>query len=109
MSSIDRIVGQNAASTYIQNADAARGANASQPAARVAAAQQRGQRAADEVTLSDTARKMASAHEAVKAAPDVRQDKVDAIKQQIDSGTYQVSARVLAQKMVDATRYQSAS
>ena len=100
MSSINRIAGQNAAASYIQNADAASNTGAAQHAAKTN--HHRSQRAADEVTLSDTARQMAAAQDAVKAAPDVRQDKVDAIKQQIDSGTYQVSARVLARKMVDA-------
>jgi negative regulator of flagellin synthesis FlgM len=101
MSSINRIAGQTAASTYIQNADAASNAAGAQQQAKTSHTQ-RGHRAADQVTLSDAARQMAAAHDAVKAAPDVRQDKVDAIKQQIDSGTYQVSAHVLARKMVDA-------
>jgi negative regulator of flagellin synthesis FlgM len=101
MSSINRIAGQNAAATYIQNADSAQNTGTAQQAAK-ASHHHRSHRAADEVTLSDNARQMAAAQDAVKAAPDVRQDKVDAIKQQIDSGTYQVSARVLARKMVDA-------
>jgi negative regulator of flagellin synthesis FlgM len=99
--SINGINGQNAASTYIQNADAGRtaSANAAQQGAR---AQQRGTaRAADEVTLSDGARSLAAAQEAVKSAPDIRDEKVAAIKQQIETGTYQVSAHVLARKMVD--------
>ena len=100
--SIHSINGQNAASTYVQNADAAR-TGAPQQVAK-AGHHHHNRRAADEVTLSDTARQLAAARDAVKAAPDVRQDKVDAIKQQVDSGTYQVSARVLAQKMVDAAK-----
>jgi negative regulator of flagellin synthesis FlgM len=99
MSSINRIASQNAAASYIQNTDAANTGAAQQTAKTNH--HHRSQRAADEVTLSDTARQMAAAQDAVKAAPDVRQDKVDAIKQQIESGTYQVSARVLARKMVD--------
>jgi negative regulator of flagellin synthesis FlgM len=105
MSSIDRVAGQNAASTYIQNADSARQANAA--AQQASKNQHRGHaRAADEVTLSDSARSMAAAHEAVKAAPDIREQKVADIKQQVDSGTYQVSARVLARKMVEASKNQ---
>ncbi len=98
--SIQGINGQNAASTYIQNADAARQAHTA--AQHASKGQHRGgARSADEVTLSDGARSLAAAHEAVKAAPDVREQKVADIKQQVDSGTYQVSARVLARKMVD--------
>jgi negative regulator of flagellin synthesis FlgM len=105
MSSIDRIAGQNAASTYIQNADAARQANtAAQQASR---GQHHGHaRKADEVTLSDGARSMAAAHDAVRNAPDVREQRVADIKQQVESGTYQVSAHVLARKMVEAARNQ---
>jgi negative regulator of flagellin synthesis FlgM len=103
MSSIDRIAGQNAASTYIQNADAARQANAP----HAGKSQHHGHaRKADEVSLSDGARSMAAAHEAVRNAPDVREQKVADIKQQVDSGTYQVSARVLARKMVEAANNQ---
>src|SRR4051794_8731072 len=100
--SIQGINGQNAASTYIQNSDAARTASAT-AAQQAARAQQRGTaRAADEVSLSDGARSLAAAQETVKSAPDVREQKVAAIKQQIETGTYQVSAHVLARKMVDA-------
>jgi anti-sigma28 factor (negative regulator of flagellin synthesis) len=34
----------------------------------------------------------------------VREQKVAEIKQQVDSGTYQVPAHVLARKMVDASK-----
>ena len=102
MNSINRIAGQTAASTYVQNTDAAQNAGVAQQVARTHHHHGHHAQAADQVTLSDTARQMAAAQETVKAAPDVRQDKVEAIKQQIESGTYQVSARVLARKMVDA-------
>ena len=57
----------------------------------------------DSVTLSDSARSVASARTAVQNAPDVRQQKVADIKQQLSDGTYQVSSRVLAGKMLDAS------
>ena len=105
MSSIDRIAGQNAASTYIQNADAARQANAA--AQQASKSNHHGHaRKADEVTLSDSARSLAAAHEAVRNAPDVREQKVADIKQQVGSGTYHVSAHVLARKMVEAANNQ---
>ena len=58
--------------------------------------------ASDAVSLSEQAKTLASARQAVESAPDIRQDKVDAIKQAISDGTYSVSARQLARKMIDA-------
>jgi negative regulator of flagellin synthesis FlgM len=98
--SIDRIAGQDAARSYIQNTDAARTANAN--AAQQARAYQQTARTsrADSVTLSDDARSLAAARDAVRSAPDVRHEKVAAIKQQVDSGTYQVAAHVLARNLL---------
>jgi len=58
--------------------------------------------ASDAVSFSDQAKTLVAARQAVDSAPDVRQDKVDAIKQAIADGTYSVSARELARKMIDA-------
>ena len=100
MSSIDRIP-QDAARTYVQNADATRTAGAQQPNAPQAGKAQRGHAAkADSVTLSDSARQLAAARQAVQDAPDVREQKVAEIKQQVSDGTYQVSPQVLARKML---------
>ncbi len=41
---------------------------------------------------------------AVRALPDVRFDKVEAIRKAIESGTYVVDARKVAQKMIDEIR-----
>lgn len=105
MNSIDRVSGQDAARTYVQQTDAARTAAAS------AAQAQQGSKAhhahtpkVDSVTLSDSARSLANARAEVAKAPDVREHKVADIKHQVESGTYEVSARVLARKMVDATK-----
>ena len=101
--SIERLAAQDAARTYthnVQNADVSR---ASAGAARPAGTDQVGSRRAsrpDSVTLSANARSLAAAREAVKAAPDVREDKVAAIKQRVSDGTYNVPAHVLARKML---------
>ncbi len=42
--------------------------------------------------------------DAVRALPDVRFDKVAAIRKAIESGTYVVDARKVAQKMIDEIR-----
>jgi negative regulator of flagellin synthesis FlgM len=103
MNSINNIAAQSASRTYIQNTDTARAAGAVQPAGKGHQHHARGAQAADSVTLSDNALSLASAREQVTNAPDVRQEKVSAIKQQISDGTYHVSPSVLARKMLDAS------
>jgi flagellar biosynthesis anti-sigma factor FlgM len=100
MNSIDRLSAQDAARTYTQNTDVARTGNAQH--AVKAHHQAKHSKSADSVTLSDGAKSLAAARDAVKNAPDVRNDKVSAIKQQVSDGTYQVPAKVLARKMLDA-------
>ena len=104
MTSIDRISAQDAARLYAQNTDVSRTAGATpavQPAGK--AHQRTHVQTTDTVTLSDSARLMAAARTAVQNAPDVRQQKVADIKQQLSDGTYQVSSRALASKMLDAS------
>jgi negative regulator of flagellin synthesis FlgM len=92
---------QDAARTYIQNAEITR-SNAAVAGAPQAPQTQRPHQAskADSVTLSASARLLAAAREAVQAAPDVRADKVADIKQRLGDGTYTVNASVLARKML---------
>jgi negative regulator of flagellin synthesis FlgM len=52
------------------------------------------------VDLSDQARALAQAYQAVKAAPDVRADKVAALAAQIAAGTYHVAPEAVAQKLL---------
>jgi len=99
MSSIDRLAAQDAARTYTQNTDVAR-AGGAQHAAK-AHHQAKQTKSADSVTLSDSARSLAAARDVVKSTPDVRDDKVSEIKQKVSDGTYSVSAKVLARKMLD--------
>jgi len=56
---------------------------------------------ADSVEISERARELARAQQAVEAAPDVRADKVAELKQQIEAGTYDVPAEALADKLLD--------
>jgi negative regulator of flagellin synthesis FlgM len=102
MNSINNIAAQSASRTYIQNTETARTASAVPPAGKGPQHPARGQ-AADSVTFSDNALSLASARTQVTSAPDVRQEKVSAIKQQISDGTYKVSPSVLARKMLDAS------
>lgn len=56
--------------------------------------------AADSVEISDEARALARAQEAVRAAPEVRTEKVARIKRDIETGTYSVPAELLARKLL---------
>ena len=104
MTSIDRISAQDAARLYAQNTDVSRSAAATAAVQPAGKAHQRSHaQSTDSVTLSDSARTMATARTAVQNAPDIRQQKVADIKQQLSDGTYQVSSRVLAGKMLDAS------
>jgi negative regulator of flagellin synthesis FlgM len=57
-------------------------------------------RSPDAVSISDSARSLAAAHRAVADAPDVREDRVSALKAAIADGTYTVNSRNLASKLL---------
>jgi negative regulator of flagellin synthesis FlgM len=99
--SIERLGHHEAARTYLQNADSARGASAASSTA--ADARQGVTRRPDSVSLSDNARSLATARSAVQQAPDVRDAKVADIKQRVEDGTYNVPAHVLARNLMDAS------
>ena len=54
----------------------------------------------DVVTISESARSIAAATRAVSEAPEVREDRVSALKAAIAAGTYSVDSRRLASKLV---------
>lgn len=51
--------------------------------------------------LSDRAREMSRAKEVANSAPDVREDRVAALKRKIADGSYRVDADAIAEKMFD--------
>jgi flagellar biosynthesis anti-sigma factor FlgM len=57
--------------------------------------------AGDKVTLSAAARLHTTAHAAASNAPDVRQEKVNSIKERVDSGSYTVDSKKVAQKLLE--------
>ena len=59
--------------------------------------------AADKLEISQIGRDYQIAKNAVAAAPDVRADKVNAIKQQLASGTYNVSMEEVADKLINSS------
>ena len=55
---------------------------------------------ADTVVLSDTAKKVQEAQKQLEAIPDVREDKVAQLKEQIENGTYDMDEEKIAGKMI---------
>ena len=55
----------------------------------------------DALQLSQTGKDMQVAKQAVKDAPDVREDRVNEIKSKLASGTYNVSGEEIADKLVN--------
>lgn len=60
----------------------------------------RHERRTDEVAISSAAKELAEAQQAVAAAPDVREDRVAALQQAIDTGAYEVPVDELAKKLL---------
>ena len=59
--------------------------------------------AADKVEISQMGKDYQIAKSAVAAAPDVRAEKVNAIKQALASGTYNVSMEEVADKLINSS------
>lgn len=55
---------------------------------------------ADTVVLSDTAKKIQETQKQLEAIPDVREDKVAQLKEQIENGTYEIDEEKIADKML---------
>lgn len=54
----------------------------------------------DKFEISQRAKEIAIARQALKDSPDVRMDKVQTIKEQLEQGTYSVDPLKIAQKML---------
>lgn len=55
----------------------------------------------DKVSLSSKAIEYQIAMKALKNAPDIRRDKVDEIKRQIEAGTYKIDSGKIVEKMFE--------
>ena len=55
----------------------------------------------DKVSLSGKAREISELKGMIEAIPDIRRDKVDAVKKAIDAGTYGFDAVKVAQKIIE--------
>lgn len=54
----------------------------------------------DSVSVSSEARLMAEANRTAQTSPDIRQEKVDMLKAQVQSGTYQIDNERIAQGLL---------
>lgn len=54
----------------------------------------------DQVTLSNEALEIQKAYQVAKSAPDTRTEKIEAIKAQIKSGTYNIDAKAISEKII---------
>jgi negative regulator of flagellin synthesis FlgM len=54
----------------------------------------------DTVVLSDTAKRIQEAKKQLDAIPDIREDKVALLKEQVENGTYEIDAEKIADKML---------
>jgi len=54
----------------------------------------------DEISISKAARELQEALKAVQSAPDVRESKVEAVKKQVQQGTYSVPTAVLVNRLL---------
>ena len=71
-------------------------ANTAKKAAKAEAA-----RKTDSVEISRAGMEFQIAQQAVHAAPDIREDKVQALKEQMQAGTYSISMDDLAEKLLN--------
>ena len=55
----------------------------------------------DKLEISQAGKDINVAKKAIKESPDVREDKIEAIKKQMAEGTYSVSTEALADKILD--------
>lgn len=55
----------------------------------------------DKLEISQTGKDYQIAKQALKSIPDVREDRVKEIKERMESGTYNVSAEEVVNKLVD--------
>jgi len=91
-------IGQKAVRTYLQRTREVRAEP--DPTDRAAPRQPGG----DQVSLSSRGQEIQRVRARLKELPDVRREKVEAIRRQIEQGTYRVSAEAVAEKVLEAYR-----
>lgn len=95
-------VNQNIQSTQTEQAKKSDSAAKTAKASQLAQIEKnQGTSAADtKASISAKGKEFAQAHAVAKAAPDVREDRIAALKKQIQEGKYEVDANKIADRMV---------
>ncbi len=89
---------QDASGVYQRQVAQAQSASAPDSTRRAARGGAAGRRT-DEVALSANAQSFARVMEAVQQQPEVRADRVAAVRARIENGTYGIDAQVIAQRL----------
>lgn len=55
----------------------------------------------DQIEISGVVQEISRISELVRATPDIRADRVEAVKEAIDSGNYQIDSRKVAEKLLN--------
>jgi flagellar biosynthesis anti-sigma factor FlgM len=71
------------------------------PLAETDGNQQPNARGRDRVTLSQSAPELAKSCKILQNLPDTRQEKIDALRQRIASGTYKIESRKIARRLIE--------
>ncbi len=58
----------------------------------------------DKIEMSGVVQQISRIAELVKATPDIRTNRVEAVKEAIDSGTYEIEGNKVAEKMLNTIR-----
>lgn len=64
-------------------------------------AEQAGPVAGDTIEISSKSREVGGLKEAVAAVPEIRSEKIEGIRDQVEEGSYHVESEVLAKRVVD--------
>ena len=89
---IDKIRSNAIAARYVQPITSASAGNGAAPTGRAVAQ--------DQASLSTRARELSLAHAAARQAPEVRAERVAALREQIAAGSYHVPDALLADKLM---------
>jgi len=71
----------------------------SQTAGKANRAERQGEARPDEVSISDEGKVMNRAMQALSSIPEVREEKVQSVRQQVEAGTYEASGREIVLKI----------
>lgn len=71
----------------------------SQTAGKANRAERQGEVRPDEVSISDEGKVMHRAMQVLSSIPDVREEKVQSVRQQVEAGTYEASGREIVSKI----------